>query len=47
MSFFDKKTGPGISLNEQLAEEWHKTVTKNSKEQIFMQGLKTIFRQQM
>ena len=29
--FFDKKTGPGISFNEELAEELHKTVTKNFK----------------
>ena len=26
--FFDKKTGAGISVNEQLAEELHKTVIK-------------------
>ena len=26
--FFDKKTGLGASVNEQLAEELHKPVTK-------------------
>ena len=26
--FLDKKTALGISVNEQLAEEWHKPVTK-------------------
>ena len=26
--FFDKKTGSGINLNEHLAEELHKPVTK-------------------
>ena len=26
--FFDKKTGSGVSVNEQLAEELHKPVTK-------------------
>ena len=29
--FFDKKTGSGVSVNEQLAEELHKTVIKNFK----------------
>ena len=29
--FFDKKTGAGVSVNEQLAEELHKTVIKNFK----------------
>ena len=29
--FFDKKTGSGISVNEQLAEELHKPVTKKFK----------------
>ena len=28
-NFLDKKNGSGISINEQLAEEWHKLVTKN------------------
>ena len=28
---FDKKTGAGINGNEQLAEELHKPVIKNSK----------------
>ena len=29
--FFHKKTGPGESVNEQLAEELRKSVTKNFK----------------
>ena len=29
--FFDKNTGSGISINEQLAEELHKPVTKKIK----------------
>ena len=29
--FFDKKTGSGISVNEQLAEELHKPVIKKYK----------------
>ena len=29
--FFDKKTGLGLSVNEQLAEELHKLVTKKSQ----------------
>ena len=29
--FFDKKTGSGISVNEQLAEELYKTVIKKFK----------------
>ena len=29
--FFDKKTGSGTSVNEQLAEEFHKTVIKKFK----------------
>ena len=29
--FFDKKTGSGISVNEQLAEELHKPVIKTFK----------------
>ena len=28
---FDKKTGSGVSVNEQLAEELHKSVTKKLK----------------
>ena len=32
-TFYDRKTGSGISVNEQLAEELHKPVViKNSKE---------------
>ena len=29
--FFDKKTGSGLSVNEQLAEELHKPVIKKFK----------------
>ena len=29
--FFDKKTGSGVSVNEQLAEELYQLVTKNFK----------------
>ena len=29
--FFGKNTGLGISVNEQLAEEWHKPVVKKFK----------------
>ena len=28
---FDKETGSGISVNEQLAEKWHKPVIKRFK----------------
>ena len=31
--FFNKKTGSGVRVNEQLAEELHKPVIKNSKEE--------------
>ena len=31
ISFFDKKTGSGISVNEQLPEELHKPVIKKFK----------------
>ena len=29
--FFDKKIGSGVSVNKQLAEEWHKPVIKKFK----------------
>ena len=29
--FFDKETGSGMRVNEQLAEEWHKPITKKFK----------------
>ena len=45
--FFDKKTGSGASFNEQLAEWFHKPVTKNLKEEKSMLDLKTIFLQQI
>ena len=40
----DKKTGSGISINEQQADELHKPV-QNSKEEKSMGDLKTIFGQ--
>ena len=30
-TFFDKKTGSGVRVHEQLAEELHKTVMKKSQ----------------
>ena len=36
--FFDKKTGSGISINDQLAEEFHKPVIKKFKR-------RTVYRQ--
>ena len=45
--FFDKKTGYGVSVDEQLSEELHKLLTKNSKEEKSMRDLKTIFGQQI
>ena len=29
--FFEMKTGSGVSVNEQLVEQWHKPVTKKFK----------------
>ena len=46
--FFDKKNRMKNSyVILQLAEEFHKPVTKNSKEGNSMQDLKTIFGQQI
>ena len=45
--FFVKKTGPGVSVNEELAQELQKPVIKNSKEEKSMLGLKIIFGQQI
>ena len=43
-----KKTGSGISVNEQLAKELHKPVIKkNSKQEKPLQDLKTIFGHQI
>ena len=42
-NFFDKKTGSGISVNEQLAEELHKSIIKYSKEEKYLRDLKMIF----
>ena len=33
-SFFDKKTGSAVSVNEQLAEDLHKPVTKKFKRKV-------------
>ena len=33
--FFDKKTGLGISVNEQLAEKLHKPIIKKFKEEVY------------
>ena len=38
--FFDKKTGSGISVNEQVAEELHKPVTKKFKKRKFFARFK-------
>ena len=43
--FFDKKTGSGMSLNEQLSKELHKPVSKYLKEEKFMRDLNEIFGQ--
>ena len=47
-TFYDRKTGSGISVNEQLAEELHKPVViKNSKEGNSMWDSNTLFGQQI
>ena len=28
VKFFEMKTGSGVSVNEQLVEQWHKPLTK-------------------
>ena len=43
---FGKKTGSGGSINEELAEELHKTVIKKFKPKKYMRELKAIFWQQ-
>ena len=45
--FFDKKTGSGIGLNEQLAEELHKPVIKKFKRRKVYASFKEIFGQQI
>ena len=53
--FFDEKTGSGVratskaglSVNEQLAEELHKPVTKKFKRRKVVRDLKIIFGQQI
>ena len=42
--FFDKKTGSGISVNEQLAEELHKPVIKKFKRRKFYARFKANIR---
>ena len=39
-TFFNKKTGSGISLNEQLAEELHKLAIKKFKRRKVYTGFK-------
>ena len=46
-NIFDKITGSGISVNEQLAEKLHKLVLKKFKRKKTMRDLKTIFGQQI
>ena len=41
--FFNKKTGSGAYENEELAQDLHKSVIKNSKEEKSMLDLKIIF----
>ena len=43
---FDKKTGSGVSVNEELAEELHEAVIKTFKEKS-KQDLKTLFGQKI
>ena len=45
--FFDKKTELGASVNEELAQELHKPVTKKIKKEKSMPGLKIIFGEQI
>ena len=45
--FFHKKTGSGISVNEQLANELHKPVVKKFKRRKVYERLKTLFGQQI
>ena len=45
--FFHKKTGSGISVNEQLANELHKPVIKKFKGRKVYERLKTLFGQQI
>ena len=45
--FFDKKTTSEINVNEQIAEELHKPIIKNSTKENSMQDLDTIFGQQI
>ena len=44
---FDKKATSGASVKEELAQELHKPMIKNSKEGKCMQGLKIIFGQKI
>ena len=45
--FFDKKTRLGMSVNEQLAEKFHKPIIKKFKRKKSVRDSKTIFGQQI
>ena len=44
---FDKKTGLGVSVNEELAQELHKPMIKKFEKGNFVLDLKVIFGQQI
>ena len=46
-TFFDIKSKSRISVNEQLAQELHKSVTNKFKRKKSMRNLKTLFGQQI
>ena len=45
--FFDKKTGSGVSVNEELSENLHKVEIKILKKGKSVLGLKIMFEQQI
>ena len=45
--YFDQKTGSEASVSEELAQELHRSLIKNSKEGRCMRGLKIIFGHQI
>ena len=45
--FFDKKLGSGASINEELANKLHQSVTEKLKEEESMRDLMTIFGHQI
>ena len=45
--FFDKKTGSGVSVNEELSENSRKLKIKILKKGKFVLGLKIMFGQQI